>query len=1082
MRHRIARHCLLLAALLGSPSAFAAPAVDTAKLAPPATRTVDFATDIRPLLNQHCLACHGPEKPKNAYRVDLKAIALRGGDTHGTAIIPGQSAQSPLIHYVAGLVEDMLMPPKGERLTAAQIGLLRAWIDQGANWPEAPGTTATNPLDWWSLKPLVRPAVPKSQNPNFRISNPIDAFITKTLAEKNLPQSPEADPRTLLRRLYFDLLGLPPTPAEVAAFVAESSPHSPLEIRPSKFAALVDRLLADPRYGERWARHWLDVVHYGDTHGYDKDKPRPNAWPYRDYVIRALNADQPYARFLQEQIAGDILFPNTQDGSEALGFIAAGPWDFIGHAEVPETKIDGKIARHLDRDDMVANALNTFTSLTVQCAQCHNHKFDPITQQDYYSLHAVFAALDRADKTYDLDPAVAARRAELMAKQRELKSHKETLDKQLTAGGGRDLELLDKLIRETKQGAAAEERPEFGWHSQISPKQDALKWVQLDLGKTTAIDRLLYVACHDNFNNLGAGFGFPVRFKIELSDDATFATRGTLLEDQTQADVPNPGVTPRTLNLPGKSGRYLRLTATKLAPRLNDFIFALAEVQVFDAAGKNLALGAAVTALDSIEAPPRWGRKNLTDGYFYGAKKGRPATHLADLEKQRAALVARTTNPATRAALEANTTALSEVTAALAKLPAPRVVFAGTVHHGSGSFRGTGPDGGKPRPIALLHRGDVKQPRAPAVPGALTALTNLPARFSLPAEHPEGARRVALAHWLAHPDNPLTWRSVVNRVWQYHFGRGLVETPNDFGRMGALPTHPELLDWLAAEFRDGGQSLKQLHKLIVTSATYRQASGEGGEGKVISNKLLVISREGSASKVASDQSPASPNRNLDTSKPITDNSRGLLTNHLSLITNYFPSASPSHTDSDNRYLWRQNRRKLEAEALRDSVLFVSGKLDARMGGPAFQDFIVEKPEHSPHYEYGLHDPNDPKSHRRSIYRFIVRSQMSPFMTTLDCADPSMQVGRRNESVSALQALALLNNGFMVAMSRHFAARLDATATATDLPAKIDLAFRLALSRPPTASEQATFVTYAQHHGLPNACRLLINLNEFVFVD
>ncbi|GDY20967.1 hypothetical protein LBMAG56_23130 [Verrucomicrobiota bacterium] len=1078
MRHRIARHCPLLAALLAAHTAFAAPAIDLGKLPPPATRNVDFATEIRPLLNQHCLACHGPEKHKNAYRVDIKSIALRGGDTHGIAIIPGQSAQSPLIHYVAGLVEDMLMPPKGERLTAAQIGLLRAWIDQGANWPDAPGTASIKPLEWWSLKPLTRPPVTQSPVATFRIHNPIDAFITKTLANKKLPQSPEADPRTLIRRLYFDLLGLPPTPAEVESFVADYSASSSLEIRHSKFSALVDRLLADPRYGERWARHWLDVVHYGDTHGYDKDKPRPNAWPYRDYVIRAFNGDKPYARFIQEQIAGDVLFPNTQDGIEALGFIAAGPWDFIGHAEVPETKIDGKIARHLDRDDMVANALNTFNSLTVQCAQCHNHKFDPISQQDYYSLHAVFAAIDRADKTYDTDPAIAARRAELMAKQRELKSAKETLDKQLAAAGGRDLELLDKLIRETKQGASAEERPEFGWHSQVSKTQDAVKWVQLDLGKTTAIDRLLYVACHDNFNNIGAGFGFPVRFKIELSDDATFATRVTMLEDQTQADVPNPGVTPRTLAVSGKAGRYLRLTATRLAPRQNDFIFALAEVQAFDSTGKNLALGATVTSLDSIEAPPRWSRKNLTDGYFYGSKKAQPATKLADLEKQRADLVAKSTNPAARAALDANTKSLAEVTAALAKLPAPRVVYAGTVHYGSGSFRGTGADGGKPRPIALLHRGDVKQPRDPAAPGALTALANLPARFPLPADHPEGARRVALAQWLSHPDNPLTWRSVVNRVWQYHFGRGLVETPNDFGRMGALPTHPELLDWLAAEFRDSGQSLKQLHKLIVTSATWRQGSGEGGV--VISNKLLVISREGSESKVGSDQSTAPLNRNLDSLQPTHDNSRGFPTNHLSLITNYSPLPSPSHTDSDNRYLWRQNRRKLEAEAVRDSVLLVSGKLDARMGGPAFQDFIVEKPEHSPHYEYGLHDPNDPKSHRRSVYRFIVRSQMSPFMTTLDCADPSMQVGRRNESVSALQALALLNNGFMVAMSRHFAARLDGTGT--ELTAKIDLAFRLALARPPTPAEQTAFVDYARQHGLPNACRLLINLNEFVFVD
>ena len=241
--------------------------------------------------------------------------------------------------------------------------------------------------DWWSLKPLVRPAVPGGEKSEVRSQNPVDAFIRAKLAEKQLTPSSEAEPRVLIRRLYFDLLGLPPKPEEVEAFVRECSP---IGNRQSAIGNLVDRLLASPHYGERWAQHWLDVVHYGDTHGYDKDKPRPNAWPYRDYVIRAFNEDRPYARFIQEQVAGDVLFPGTRDGVEALGFIAAGPWDFIGHAEVPETKIDGKIARHLDRDDMVATTMQTFNSFTVGCAQCHDHKFDPITQREFYQIYAYF--------------------------------------------------------------------------------------------------------------------------------------------------------------------------------------------------------------------------------------------------------------------------------------------------------------------------------------------------------------------------------------------------------------------------------------------------------------------------------------------------------------------------------------------------------------------------------------------------------------------------------------------------------------------------------------------------------------------
>jgi hypothetical protein len=630
------------------------------------------------------------------------------------------------------------------------------------------------PSDVWSFHALRRPAVPSIRNPQSAILNPIDRFILAKLAEMKLEPSPEADRRTLIRRLSFDLVGLPPEPARVEAFARDA--------RPDAYERLVDELLASPAYGERWARHWLDVVHYGETHGYDKDKPRPNAWPYRDYVIRSLNTDKPYARFVQEQLAGDVLFPGTRDGLEALGFIAAGPWDFIGHAELPETKIDGQVARHLDRDDMVGNAIGTFMSLTVQCAQCHDHKFDPITQADYYRLQAVFAAIDRTDLRYDFDPAVTRRRKELMAR--------------------------------------------------------------------AAVD-------------------------------------------------------------------------------------------------------------------------------LFGAL------------------------------------------AALAKLPPPHVVYAGAVHLGRDSFVGTGATGGKPRTIHILKRGDVTKPGVEVGPGPLAAVSKaagLPVEFDLPSGHCEGERRAALARWITHLDNPLTWRSFVNRVWQYHFGRGLVDTPNDFGKMGQKPSHPELLDWLACEFRDSGGSLKQLHRLIVTSATYRQSSNA---------------------------------------------ERGMRN---------------AEFDPNNVWLSRMTRRKLEAEEVRDAVLCAAGRLDRKMGGPSFQDFVVEQPEHSPHYEYQKHDADDVRTHRRSIYRFIVRSQPQPFMTTLDCADPSMRVDKRNESLSPVQALTLLNNAFMLAMSRHFAERVEPA------PDPISAAYRLALGRAPTDVERSGLTAFAREHGLANACRVLLNLNEFVFVD
>ncbi len=865
-----------------------------------------------------------------------------------------------------------------------------------------PAAKAGASRDWWSLKPLVKPAVPQT-------GNPIDAFIRAKLAEKQLQPAPEAEPRVLIRRLYFDLLGLPPKPEEVAEFERACS----IGDRQSATSSLVDKLLASPHYGERWARHWLDVVHYGDTHGYDKDKPRPNAWPYRDYVIRAFNEDRPYARFIQEQVAGDVLFPSTRDGIEALGFIAAGPWDFIGHAEVPETKIDGKIARHLDRDDMVANTLQTFNSLTVGCAQCHDHKFDPIPQRDYYRLHAVFAALDRADKKYFTDAKLTARFAELEHRQRTLTAQRTALENKPKLTAGKELESLDQQI-EAASKAKGGLRPEYGYHSAVSPTQVTTKWVQVDLGRSVAIDRVVLRPCYDDFNKIGAGFGFPVRFKVEASEDAQFKSGVVAIADKTAADFANPGIAPQIFKSTGATARFLRVTVTKLALRQNDYILALAEVQVFDSTGNNVALKGGVTALDSIEAAPRWRKANLTDDVAPAADN---SGALAELRAKREALLAKFTDDTARAQLAALAKDMEHVAAELKQFPKPDVVYAGTVHYGGGAFSGTGPAGGKPRVIKVLHRGDVKQPKDEVIPGAPGYLTGLPGEFTLPAEHAEGERRAALARWLSSTDNSLTWRSIVNRVWQYHFGRGLVETPNDFGRMGALPTHPELLDWLAVEFRDNGGTLKQLHKLIVSSTTYRQSS--------------------SVQRAAA-------------------------------------------TDSANSLLWRQNRRKLDAEAVRDATLFVAGKLDPKLGGPAFQDFIVEKPEHSPHYQYHLHDPEDPRSHRRSVYRFLVRSQTQPFMTTLDCADPSMQVGKRNESVSALQALALLNNGLMVTMSKHFAAKLDAGGG--DLNAKVERAFREALSRAPSPEEKGGLTAYAQQHGLANACRVLFNLNEFAFVD
>lgn len=985
-----------------------------------------FKDRVSGILQRRCLSCHNNDERKGDFSLQTSTSAFQDG-----YIEAGDAAASHLIELITPVDGKAMMPKNADPLSSVEITAIRNWIDRGASWPDDFELSASPvaDLNWWSLRPLTRPEMPaiwnaqheeadkqeNSQPGQLLLRNEIDAFIQSTLTEKGLTASPEADRLTLIRRLYFDLIGLPPAPEAIREFVADA--------RTDAYERLVDRLLNSRGYGERWARHWLDVVHYADTHGYDKDKPRPNAWPYRDYVIRSMNDDKPYERFVREQIAGDVLWPDTVDGITATGFIAAGPWDFIGHAEVPESKIDGKIARNLDRDDMVASTMNTFCSVTVQCARCHNHKFDPITQEHYYSLQSVFAALDRSDRLYDTDPETSARRQELIARKESLEKEKTRLDAVVAERAGKKLERVDARLldlQKQKQTTTGTAKPEFGYHSQIAKQQEVIKWVQVDLGEPTKVSSIQYVGCHDTFNGIGHGFGFPLRYRIEASNDESFKTDVTTLADHTKADVRNPGTNPQWLTgLSGVKTRFVRVTATKLAPRKNDYIFALAELSVLTPDGTNAASGKQVTSLDSIEAPVRWQRKNLVDGYYFGVSASLDLqAQIASLTSERNRLLESALSDDLKSQIADNDSARQATESAIKMLPAQSKVYAGMIHHGKGNFVGTGANNGKPRIIRVLHRGNVQQPRQEVSPGTVPVIAEVDWKFQLPDSHDEGDRRVALANWIVRRDNPLTWRSIVNRVWQYHFGRGLVDSPNDLGRMGQLPSHPELLDWLAVEFRDGGQSLKKLHRLMVTSSAYRQSSSH--------------------------------------------------------------HEASSRIDGGNVFLWKMNRRRLTAEELRDSVLAVSGKLDRKMYGPGFQLFELEHPQHSPHYEYHKHDPDDPASHRRTIYRFIVRSQPDPFMTTLDCADSSQSVPRRDETVTALQALSLLNNKFMLRMAEHFSARVQKETSTT--PGQITQAFRLVTGCSPSPDQLSALIDYAEEFGMENLCRLLLNLNEFVFVD
>jgi mono/diheme cytochrome c family protein len=972
-----------------------------------------FRDQVAPVLEKRCVGCHNETTAKGKLSLATRD-AMKAGGASGPALVPGKPDESLILDMIAG--DPPEMPKKGAPLTAAQVASLRRWVERGAAWPDGL-TLRDRRLEgetWWAFEPLARPSVPTVKNEAW-VRTPIDAFILAKLVEKGLKPRPEADRRALIRRLSYDLTGLPPTPREIDAFLSDD--------RPDAYDRLVDRLLASPRYGERWGRHWLDVVHYGDTHGYDKDKRRDHAWPYRDYVIQALNDDLPYSRFLKEQIAGDVLRPGDPRGVIATGFIAAGPWDFVGHVELREGTVDKLKARLNDRDDMLASTMQTFQSLTVHCARCHDHKFDPITQQDYYRLQAVFAGVERGDRPMPGQDAtrkklaLESRRAAILVRREALNK---TIEDRAAASpefGRLDQEReslrarLDALPR-----AATIPSPSNGYHSGVSPTPDVVKWAQVDLGRRLPIEEIRLVPARPTDFPDSPGFGFPVRFRVELADNPEM-TGAVVVADHSAADFANPGAEHLILRAEGREARFARVTAARLWKRTNDYVFALGELEVISG-GRNVAAKAAVTALDSIEAG-RWSRANLVDGFDSRVKlldvndpKVAPLAReqralearVQEVEDRRQALKAASIDAETRSSLDRLEADLAGSESEIKALPMPETVYSVVPR--------------PPRPIQRLRRGDVEQPGETMSAGALACVPGLDPEFKLANPDDEGSRRAALAEWLASPKNMLTWRSIVNRVWQYHIGRGIVDTPSDFGRNGSKPTHPELLDWLAVEFLEHGQSLKALHRLIVRSAVYRQDSRGDRASEAI--------------------------------------------------------------DADNRFLWRMNRQRLDAEELRDSVLAISGTLDLRMGGPGF-DLFRFKDDHSPIYDHTDPDAIDnPRVRRRTIYRFIVRSVPNPFLECLDTADPNANVPVRNTTITALQALAMLNDLFVVKQSRAFAGRLEAMGGVR--AGQVENAYLLALGRPPRADERAALAAYAEKHGLANACRLLFNTNEFVFVD
>ena len=970
--------------------------------------TINFARDVQPILASKCVRCHGPETHEAGLRLDVRNVAAGELESGHRAVVPGRPDKSEILRRVTA-DESERMPPEEPPLEERQVATLQKWIAEGATWP-----------DHWAYQLLasVTPPQVDGASLNAWCRTPIDRFIVAELVKKELRPSPEADRRILLRRLYFDVIGLPPSPAEAEAFLNDKSADA--------YEKLVDRLLASPQYGERWARHWMDVVHYADSHGFEHDMPR-QMWPYRDYLVNAFNSDMPYSQFIREQLAGDVLAPNDPRALTATGFLATGPWDQSA-LQSPQTETDDyKISQYLDRDDIVSTIMSTFVSSTVHCARCHDHKFDPISQADYYSLQAVVSGIDKAAREYDPDPAVARQRRDLIARRAELQ---QLLDKQDAALLSPQLQeeeaawekeylaydaewkILDPVEARSAEGAILIEQSD---QSLVStgpcPDKDVYTVVAHVTPQTVKSLRLEVLA------DPKLPYGGPGRQSNGNLHLTEFAITASPVNDPSAVHTVKLVRPQADFNqMPGwtidDALDHMPETGWGIYPEVGKIHTAIFELDQPIQATEPIAL--------TFKLHQELGRQHLIGRFRLAVRGNVPPRAFERSTFPASVSAALAVVPAQRAdaqrILLAGFYQQRRVDEKLASLPATQTVYCGT-----NQFKASGGlvPSPTPRPVHLLERGDIKTPKALAVPGALRCVVGLPGELQIADANSEGQRRVALANWLAGPQNSLTWRSLANRIWQYHFGQGIVDTPNDFGRMGSAPTHPELLDWLATALRDNGGSQKAIHRMILKSAVYRQSSKR--------------------------------------------------------------SAAAAEIDADNRYLSRMNVCRLDAECVRDAMLKLSGRLDPAAGGPPVKLFKeVKVTGMRPEADYQNFDVNDPANNRRSIYRFMFRTMPDPLMSALDCPDGTQMVPTRNVSITALQALAMVNDKFVIRQSEHMAKKL--ASENADLTAQIAALYRLTLCRWPRNEELTAVTAYAKQYGLANACRFVMNANEFVFVD
>ena len=1027
----------VLFVLLGwSASLLAAPKVSEKHAAQMAKGLALFKSDVRALLKQHCVKCHGGDKIRGDLDLTTRAGLLKGGE-EGPSIIPGKADESFLM-TVLRHEEEPFMPAKADKLSPVALKKIADWINLGAPYDQplvkqsiaGKGMQVTDDdRNFWAYAPLQAGKAPAVHQKNWPV-NDIDRFVLRKLESAKLQPNGRADPRTQIRRLYFDLIGLPPSPAEVVAFVADPSEQA--------YAKVVDRLLASKHYGERWGRHWLDVARFAESHGFEQDYNRNFAFHYRDFVIQALNADMPYDQFVKWQIAGDEFAPDNPLAMKATGFLGAG----VFPTQLTEKEFES--ARYDELDDMANTTGTAMLGLTIGCARCHDHKFDPIPVRDYYRFINTFATTIRSEIDLpvngDLTEAAAKwEKAHAPLTAALAKFEKDELPRRFalwaknprkSALQKRDWMILDHLQPKSLDGATFSKQADGSFLvGGKNPAND--RWVLTAELQTMGLNAIRIEALTDKSMPRN-GPGRAGNGNFALSDIRVFAAN-----KKGGQRVPVKLVNPKATHQQNTAGLSVASSIDgdkrKSGWAVDFGGIGKEQAAVFEFAAPVGFEGGTILTVEMdfyVNTRHTIGRPRLavTAALRPVAIKGDSsaasvATLLAAVKqagsvekldaKQRAALLK------IYRAQDAEWTKLNNhVQQHLASKPVPKMEkvqvtsegFKPTKHHADGR--------GFPhfyKQTYFLKRGDANQKDGEATQGFLQVLMRGGKNEqSWQVAPPEGwrtsYRRRSLANWLTdteHGAGHLLARVMANRLWQHHLGRGIVNTPNDFGLQGELPTHPQLLDWLALELIENGWRLKPLHKQIVMSATYRQSAAH--------------------------------------------------------------DAAKLKADPQNKLHWRRTPARLEAEVIRDSILKVSGRLAERMFGAGTLD---------------------ERMLRRSIYFMIKRSKLIPSMQLFDSPEPLVSQGSRPGTSIAPQALHFMNNGQVRASAMELARQLKAQ---PDIAAAVTLGYQTVLGRAPTPKEQKSIASFidvqeksytnnGRELALADFVQVLFGLNEFIYVQ